>query len=42
MPDLQARLKIAPDRLDAINEVILNPDHDALGSFVPEDLYYKA
>lgn len=34
MPDLQARLKIAPDRLDAINKVILNPNSQIMTDFL--------
>ena len=50
MPDLQARLKIAPDKLDAINEVILNPDSQIMTDFLkvvekygtPEEINAKA
>jgi len=50
MSDLQTRLKISPDRLDAINKVILNPDSQIMDDFLkvvekygtPEEINAKA
>ncbi len=50
MSDLQARLKISPDRLSAINEVILNPNSQIMADFLkvvakygtPEEINEKA
>jgi len=50
MSDLQDRLKISPDRLDAINKVLLNPDSKIMEDFLkvvekygtPEEINAKA
>ena len=50
MTDLRERLKISPDRLDAINDVLLNPDMRVMNEFLevvakygaPEEINAKA
>jgi hypothetical protein len=50
MSELHERLKISPDRLDAINEVLLNPDSSVIDEFLkvvekygtPEEINAKA
>lgn len=50
MSDLQNRMKISPSRIDAINEVILNPDSQIMQDFLkvvekygtPEEINAKA
>ncbi len=50
MTDLRSRLKIAPDRIDAINEILLNPDMKIINEFLdvvqkygtPEEINAKA
>ena len=49
-PDLRERLRIAPDRLEAINDILLNPDmrvvNDVLADVAkygtPEEINAKA
>lgn len=50
MTDLRSRLEIAPTRLDAINEILLNPDMEIINDFLdvvqkygsPEEINAKA
>ncbi|MFO8036380.1 MAG: hypothetical protein R6U57_07120 [Anaerolineales bacterium] len=50
MPDLQKRLEIPPDRLDAINDILLDPDMQVMSDFLdvvakygtPEEINAKA
>jgi hypothetical protein len=50
MPDLRSRLRIAPDRIDAINEILINPDMEVINDFLevvskygtPEEINAKA
>lgn len=50
MTDIQNRLKISPDKLDAINEILLNPEMEVINDFLevvakygtPEEINAKA
>jgi hypothetical protein len=50
MTDMQNRLKISPDKLDAINEILLNPEMEVISDFLevvakygtPEEINAKA
>ena len=50
MPELRSRLRITPDRVDAINDILLNPDMEIVGDFLdvvqkygtPEEINAKA
>jgi histidinol phosphatase-like PHP family hydrolase len=50
MTDMQNRLKISPDKLDSINEILLNPEMEVINDFLevvakygtPEEINAKA
>ncbi|MCK4489631.1 MAG: hypothetical protein KAU23_05190, partial [Anaerolineales bacterium] len=50
MTDIQNRLKISPDKLDEINEILLNPEMEVINDFLevvakygtPEEINAKA